>query len=198
MSCHKTQKCITRPTKVETHKTSLTLVVAVSRGAGDKLTGCEMTLNTFKTGAVALLGIAGVYGTAQADGIDFKGYVRSGIGATSGGGDQVCFQAANTPGKFRLGNECETYSELSLGKSLYKQDGKEFYLQTTVAYVSEQKNGFEGITPQSDFGDGNVASREFAIIGRNVVDQLPGATLWAGKRFYKRNDIHMRDRKSVV
>lgn len=152
-----------------------------------------MTLNTFKTGAAALLGIAGVFGTAQADGIDFKGYVRSGIGSTSGGGDQVCFQAANTPGKFRLGNECETYSELSLGKSLYKQDGKEFYLQTTVAYVSEQKNGFESITPQSDFGDGNVASREFAIIGRNVVDQLPGATLWAGKRFIKRNDIHMRD-----
>ena len=42
--------------------------------------------------------------------LDFHGYMRSGIGATAGGGDQACFQAAGAPAKYRLGNECETLS----------------------------------------------------------------------------------------
>jgi len=44
--------------------------------------------------------------------VDFHGYLRSGVGATAGGGDQACFQAAGAPAKYRLGNECETYAEI--------------------------------------------------------------------------------------
>ena len=48
--------------------------------------------------------------------VDFHGYLRSGVGATAGGGDQACFQAAGAPAKYRLGNECETYAEIGLGQ----------------------------------------------------------------------------------
>src|SRR3546814_5660130 len=33
--------------------------------------------------------------------VDFHGYLRSGVGATAGGGDQACFQAAGAPAKYR-------------------------------------------------------------------------------------------------
>lgn len=29
--------------------------------------------------------------------------------------------------------------------------------------------------------------------GKNLIDWLPGSTLWAGKRFYQRHDVHMID-----
>ena len=35
--------------------------------------------------------------------------------------------------------------------------------------------------------------RELNVKFENFADSLPGATLWAGKRFYQRHDIHMND-----
>ena len=61
----------------------------------------RFTLSTL-TAAIAL----GATGAAQAADVDFHGYGRSGIGSTTGGGDQACFQAAGAPAKYRLGNEC--------------------------------------------------------------------------------------------
>ena len=45
-------------------------------------------------------------------GFEFHGYLRSGYGLNSKGGQQVAFEAPGADAKYRLGNEAETYAEL--------------------------------------------------------------------------------------
>ncbi len=59
--------------------------------------------------------------SAQAMAVDFHGYARSGIGWTGSGGEQQCFQVTGAQSKYRLGNECETYAELKLGRKCGKR-----------------------------------------------------------------------------
>ncbi|MBZ5876272.1 maltoporin [Chromohalobacter israelensis] len=121
---------------------------------------------------------------------NFFGYARSGIGSTAGGGSQTCFKAAGAPAKYRLGNECETYAELGLGANLFDQRGTSFDFASRVAYVTSQANDDESLKDD----DNNIALREMYVTGTNAIGGLPdGSTLWAGKRFYKRHDIHMND-----
>ncbi len=131
--------------------------------------------------SVAILGGAL---SAQAMAVDFAGYARSGIGWTGSGGEQQCFQATGAASKYRLGNECETYAELKLGQQLWKEGDKSFYFDTNLAYSVSQQSDWESVTP---------GFREVNIQGKNIIDSLPGATLWAGKRFYQRHDVHMID-----
>lgn len=116
--------------------------------------------------------------------VDFHGYARSGIGWTASGGEQTCFKADGAQSKYRLGNECETYAEIKLGQELWNQDEMSFYLDTNVAYSVSQQNDWEATNP---------AFREMNVQAKNVIKSLPGATLWAGKRFYQRHDVHMID-----
>ncbi|MBD9645947.1 maltoporin [Pantoea sp. PNT02] len=116
--------------------------------------------------------------------VDFTGYARSGIGWTGSGGEQQCFQATGAQSKYRLGNECETYAELKLGQEVWKEGDKSFYFDTNVAYSVSQQNDWEATSP---------AFREANVKGKNLIDALPGSTIWAGKRFYQRHDVHMID-----
>ncbi|MBD3896078.1 maltoporin [Halomonas sp. ML-15] len=116
--------------------------------------------------------------------IDFTGYARSGVGSTAGGGDQACFRASGAGAKYRLGNECETYAELGLGATLYEQGDTSFYFNSMVGYFTDQVNDNE---------DTEVSLRQLYVQGHNVVEALPGASLWAGKRFYRRHDVHIND-----
>ncbi|MCX3308570.1 maltoporin [Pantoea vagans] len=116
--------------------------------------------------------------------VDFTGYARSGIGWTGSGGEQQCFQATGVQSKYRLGNECETYAELKLGQEVWKEGDKSFYFDTNVAYSVAQQNDWEATSP---------AFREANVKGKNLIDALPGSTIWAGKRFYQRHDVHMID-----
>ncbi|WP_028017970.1 maltoporin [Enterobacter cloacae] len=122
--------------------------------------------------------------SAQAGAVDFKGYARSGIGWTGSGGEQQCFQATGAQSKYRLGNECETYAELKLGQEVWKEGDKSFYFDTNVAYSVSQQNDWESTSP---------AFREANVQGKNLIDALPGSTIWAGKRFYQRHYVHMID-----
>jgi len=123
--------------------------------------------------------------SGQAAAVDFKGYARSGIGWTGSGGEQQCFQATGANSKYRLGNECETYAELKLGQELWKEGDKSFYFDTNLAYAVSQRSDFESVDP---------GFREVNIQGKNLIDWLPGSTLWAGKRFDRDNfDIHWLD-----
>ncbi|MDP8162265.1 maltoporin [Pasteurella skyensis] len=117
--------------------------------------------------------------------VDFHGYARSGIGWTSGGGEQTTFKADGAGAKYRLGNENDTYAEFKLGQELYKDGEKSIYFDTNVAYG--------GILQQNDWEDTKPALREINVQFKNFADSLPGATLWAGKRFYQRHDVHMND-----
>lgn len=116
--------------------------------------------------------------------VDFHGYARSGIGWTSGGGEQSAFTVNGGGSKYRLGNEAETYAELKLGQELYKNGEKSIYLDSNVAYSVNQQVDWEATNP---------ALREINVQFKNFADSLPGATLWAGKRFYQRHDVHMND-----
>ena len=53
-----------------------------------------------------------------------------------------------------------------------------------MAYSVSQQNDWESTTP---------AFREMNVQGKNLIAALPGANLWAGKRFYQRHDVHMID-----
>ena len=130
------------------------------------------------------LAIGAVLTSASAMAVDFHGYARSGIGWTNDGGEQQCHKLAGAGSKYRLGNECETYAELKLGQDLYKENDQVFSLDTNVAYSVSQQNDWESTNP---------AFREMNVQGKNLIAALPGANLWAGKRFYQRHDVHMND-----
>ena len=132
---------------------------------------------------VAVAVAAGIM-SAQAMAVDFHGYARSGIGWTGSGGEQQCFQATGAGSKYRLGNECETYAEIKLGQEVWKEGDKSFYFDTNVAYSVAQQNDWEATDP---------AFREANVQGKNLIEWLPGSTIWAGKRFYQRHDVHMID-----
>ena len=139
---------------------------------------------TLRKVPLALAIAAGIM-SAQAGAVDFKGYARSGIGWTGSGGEQQCFATTGTGGtKYRLGNECETYAELKLGQEVWKEGDKSFYFDTNVAYSVSQQNDWESTSP---------AFREANVQGKNLIEWLPGSTIWAGKRFYQRHDVHMID-----
>lgn len=92
--------------------------------------------------------------------------------------------ATGAQSKYRLGNECETYAELKLGQEVWKEGDKSFYFDTNVAYSVSQQNDWESTSP---------AFREANVQGKNLIEWLPGSTIWAGKRFYQRHDVHMID-----
>lgn len=123
---------------------------------------------------------------AQTLPIDFHGYFRSGIGTSAGGGDQACFQLPGAPKKYRLGNECETYGELAFGaKVLEVKDGPTFKFNTMLAFAVPNQQDWEQADPSwrqvyvevENFGTGPFAK----------------ASLWAGKRYYDRHDVHIND-----
>lgn len=118
--------------------------------------------------------------------LDFSGYLRAGIGGNGQGGDQVCFQLPDARSKYRLGNECEVFGELQFD-ALVKESksGARFSLTTLLAYLVEGETDFEETEP---------AFRQAWVGAQNI---FPGAfqdaLFWGGKRFYKRNDVHMID-----
>ena len=134
---------------------------------------------------LAVAVIAGIV-SAQAGAVDFKGYARSGIGWTGSGGEQQCFKATGAGSKYRLGNECETYAEIELGQQVWQEGEKSFYVDTMIGYATSQLSDVEDT-------DGGPRVRQMNVVGKNLIDALPGANIWAGKRYYKRHDVHMID-----
>ncbi|WP_109427982.1 maltoporin [Aggregatibacter kilianii] len=129
--------------------------------------------------------ISGALFATSASAVDFHGYARSGIGWTSGGGELTAFSANGAPAKYRLGNESDTYAELGFGQELWKEGDKRFYFDSLIAYGGNLHKG--------DWTETSPAVRELNVKFENFADSLPGATLWAGKRYYQRHDIHMND-----
>ena len=140
-----------------------------------------------KVGA-ALVVLAVVEGVSAAP-AELTGYFRSGAGSSDKGGKEVCFRLPGSVVWFRLGNECDTYAAVSLGANLGEVDGTAFKVKFTTAYGTQQLANWEQTTP---------ALREAYVQADNIgaslgVPVLNGASLWAGKRFYKNPDIHMLD-----
>lgn len=136
---------------------------------------------------LALAGISALPLTTHAE---FAGYFRSGIGV-SDNGDQQCTAVF---GVGRLGNECGTYAELEWKKNVYEKDGKTFELNAMLAYFTDQNEDFEVLGDDSNDGSSDgVAARQFNVKAKGLLAFSPETTLWAGKRFYQRHDIHHLD-----
>lgn len=137
------------------------------------------------SGLITLASTSALAIAAESMGIDFHGYARSGIGRSGPGGDQIAFKAAGAPNKYRLMNETETYAELKLGTMLSNEDDVRFYLDTLLAYEVDQANDWEATSP---------AFREINVRATNLFKHtLPEASIWAGKRYYRRHDVHIND-----
>jgi maltoporin len=135
---------------------------------------------------VAVLALAVAASPASA--VDLHGYLRSGIGGNGDGGKQVCFQLEPIGYKFRLGNECETYAEIEFGQTLFKdKSGLEFTYTGMLAYKSATIADYESLKDSTN----DIALRQNWVGVK--VPQWGGISLWAGKRYYHRNDVHIID-----
>jgi maltoporin len=117
---------------------------------------------------------------------EFHGYMRSGFGLNERLGDQEAFQAPGASAKYRLGNETETYIELTLQTNWQGEAGGPWFsAKVTPALITGNSNTFTQINP--------FALREAYAEGGNVLASQPGMSFWAGHRFYQRHDVHIND-----
>ena len=122
---------------------------------------------------------------------EIKGYVRAGFGRNSEGGPQVGFQAPGAPAKYRLGNEAETYAELTITKDFYPGNsfkvgqvteapaGPVAHVQATLSMFNPYQEALS--SSATDFGLPEL----WGSIG-NVFAAQPEVKFWAGNRFYRR------------
>lgn len=138
---------------------------------------------TTKLAVPALLGILPLL----AHGFDFAGYARSGVGGSTAGGTQACFQLPGAPVKYRLGNECEDYIELEGSQDLYKGADGTLLKLDAMTYLY---NAY-GHAPTFTGEDGDIRLPQiWASLNLPI---LNGGSVWAGRRYYKRHDIHISD-----
>ncbi|MFM5521185.1 maltoporin [Aeromonas jandaei] len=116
--------------------------------------------------------------------VDFHGYFRSGVGVSDNGD----MQTMNKKKVGRLGNEAETYGEVQLGQEVYNKNNQTFYVDSMFAMVAgKQGRDWESV----DGKDADFALRQFNVQAKNMFGG--NETLWAGKRYYQRHDIHISD-----
>jgi len=119
-------------------------------------------------------------------GVELSGYFRSGLVISNSGANPECFQTPGTSVKYRLGNECETYAELNLEQELKRENQPSTYkVVAGTAYVVPGTQDWETFSP--------ALRQIYASTGLSKSSITPIATLWIGKRFYRRHDIHIND-----
>jgi maltoporin len=124
--------------------------------------------------------VATTLAAGSAFAVDFNGYMRAGTGISGNDGGDVSFMKN---GIGRLGNENDNYSEFGLAEEL-KTGEQTWRLESMIASGADGANGWED-------GDFNVA--QFAVKATGVLSFDEEATLWAGKTYYQRKDIHITD-----
>jgi maltoporin len=110
-----------------------------------------------------------------------NGYFRGGVGFSEGGGSQTAFQLPGARSKYRLGNEADTYLEAGVGQIMkFGDDGKRTNTYFMIAG-----------------GAGHGSEISFSDVVQLYVDfkgfMGAGTTAWVGRKFYKRNFVHMLD-----
>ena len=124
----------------------------------------------------------------SASALEFAGYLRSGVGNSLNGGKQSCFKLPGAEAKYRLGNECEQYAELELRQDVYNFD------DGSVLSVDGMASLYNQYDRQLTFQGDNGAARLPQLYAQwSNLPSLNGGSLWAGRRYYKRNDIHISD-----
>jgi maltoporin len=124
--------------------------------------------------------VATTLAAGSAFAVDFNGYMRAGTGISGNGNGDL---SVNKAGVGRLGNENDNYYEFGLAEEL-KTGEQTWRVESMIAQGNNGANGWED-------GDFNVA--QFAVKAKGVLSFDNEATLWAGKTYYQRKDIHITD-----
>jgi len=122
--------------------------------------------------------------TSAVGAVDFNGYMRAGTGLSGNNGENYSFEK-NKIG--RLGNENDLYAEFGFRQELPKITGMEdqkWVVDAMIAQGNSGNNGWED-------GDFNVA--QFNVQATGLIASDKDATMWAGKRYYQRKDVHITD-----
>ena len=140
--------------------------------------------------------VALALGSVTASAVDFHGYFRAGMQANTEGGAVYCLGNGNKGHRVgRLADECDTYAELALSQEVYNKANSKFTVNTLVAYgttegnVDQQGNSWQGVGNQGPWDGQRLSIRELYA----KYDTADGYSIWAGKRFYQRKDIHILD-----
>jgi maltoporin len=126
---------------------------------------------------------------------EFHGYLRSGFGMNGEGGKMDAFRAPGAGAKYRLGNEDDTYGELSLVNNWLRLDEPTLspYVRSTVtlSYSTGENFSYDSLNKLDQGND--IALREAYVVGGNVFTSHPEIRFWGGQRYYRRHDIHIND-----
>lgn len=140
------------------------------------------------------------------DVFEFHGYMRSGAGRSSNGGEQVAFGLGimPAPGDFRLGNEVDNYIEMAMDVRAYEKAGTAFKLHfrpTFREWYNERDasanaggtvDGAHGYNPNQKIYLRETWGEATGVFGKSS-SMFKDATVWVGRRFYQRHDVHMVD-----
>jgi maltoporin len=143
------------------------------------------------------------------DVVEIHGYTRAGVGRSSNGGEQVSFFLANTGGSptggpgYRLGNETDNYLELAVDVRAYEKGNTNFKLHFRPAFREYYQVRDASADAGGNVDNSKVANPNQQIWIREAWGEATGifgttgafkdASIWAGRRFYMRQDLHMRD-----
>ena len=126
---------------------------------------------------------------------EFHGYVRSGYGVNSVGGEQVAFEAPGAEAKYRLGNEAETYAELIFVNNWVNPDhnSDKAWFRSEFMVEANTSNSENYGPVGNSVGADQFRFREAFVQAGNVFESQPGAKFWAGERYYRRQHIDSDD-----
>ena len=154
-------------------------------------------------GAPAIAVVAPPTGPKFGD-LSVSGYLRGGFGASNQKGRMTCFQLRDIPGgmfsKYRLGNECEVWSETHFSFVTYAGDDgavatlhvmPTFFIPTT--YLGYSPNGAVTTPAPDTTSTGAVLYVPNLYADIKGISWLFGGTAWAGTRYYKRESIYISD-----
>ena len=151
-----------------------------------------MKANWLPLSAAVALALSSVAASA----VDFHGYFRAGAQASTQGGEVYCLGNGNKGHMVgRLGDECDTYAELTLNQEVYNKANNKWTVNTLVAYGTQEGNrDLQGDSWQGVGGTGPWNGQRLSIRELWTGYQTDaGYQIWAGKRYYQRKDIHLLD-----
>ena len=127
----------------------------------------------------------------------FGGYFRSGVMSKRFNKSDALVQQVG-----RLGAENDTYGEIFLGTDVANVDDTVWSVNSRIAVSSQYNRDWQStnnvVINNDSVSTDNVentrfALREFNLTVKGLLDFDKDATVWAGKRFYHREDIHVTD-----
>ena len=135
--------------------------------------------------------------------VSLSGYFRGGFGASNQKGRMTCFSLANPSGlvsKYRLGNECEVWSETHFTVVTYAGDDgvvanlhfmPTIYIPTTN--IGYSPNGTVNSPAIFTTSTGATVSFPNLYVDIKGISGLAGGTPWIGTRYYKRESVYISD-----